>query len=98
MSRFDEAKKLFEDAKTFAQSEQGRHLIHEAQSMFHHSDAGAPEYVHHEDGHHSHKHEHGTHGYHHHRHHHAGGEREHVHARDHSLHADNPEHSSHHRS
>lgn len=59
-------------------------------------DPSAPEYVHHGEGHHSHKHEHGEHGHHHHRHHHEGGEQQHAHAADHPLHAANAEHAKHH--
>lgn len=59
-------------------------------------DPSAPEYVHHGEGHHSHKHEHGEHGHHHHRHHHEGGEQQHTHAADHPLHATNAEHAKHH--
>jgi len=97
MGLFDEAKKLFGEAKTFAQSEEGQRLTHEVEAHFHHGNAVAPEYAHHGDGHHSHAHEHGEHGHHPHSHHHAGGDHAHVHPSDHSLHDANPEHQTHHR-
>ncbi len=55
----------------------------------------APDYIHHGEGHHSHKHEHGE-GHHHHRHHHQGGHEPHTHGPEHPLNANNPDHAQHH--